>query len=332
MRALVRKGADVLLEADHPDPSPSAGEVLLRPLLVGVTAADVAAARGEPAEIDFQGVLGHQFVGVVEAARSERHASLVGQRVVADPFVVDPTSELARRGLARHEPERALIGLKGRNGCLSERIALPAANIAVVPESVPDDAAVLAVPVAAAVHASRIVRLEGKTFVTVLGDSLEALLCAQVMAKLNHTVRLLSRREDRLAIAERWGVKRRPIDEVGLRNDQDVVIDCTGEPEMVSRAFAMVRPRGTVVLKREPVPLPGAKHDGSGPDLTPLILNELDVIGASFGRVAEAAAELAGGDLDLTGLVTKRVRFDQATGALRAAADEDQVRVVVEMS
>ena len=333
MKALVRQASDVLLAQDHPTPTPGDGEVLIRPTLAAIAPADLAAARGEPASTGtgFQGVLGHRFVGVVESAAADRHADLVGKRVVADPFVVDPKRELARRGLARHEPTRGVIGLKGRDGCFAEAIALPAANVSVVPDGVTDDAAVLAVPLASAIHASRIVRLEGKTYVTVLGDSLEALLCAQVMAKLNHTVRLLARREDRLAIAERWGVRRRPVDEAGLRQDQDVVIDCTGDPEMVARAFAMARPRGSVVLKRDATPLPGDTTSTAGPDLTPVILNELEVVGASLGRVGEAVPELASGDLDLTGLITRRVKLAEGVAALRAAADAEQTCVVIEI-
>ncbi|MEM7756496.1 MAG: alcohol dehydrogenase catalytic domain-containing protein [Planctomycetota bacterium] len=332
MNALIRRNADVLVAADHPEPTPAPGEVLVRPTLAAISTADLAAARGEPAEVNFQGVLGHQFVGVVERAESDRHAALVGKRVVADPFVVDPASELARRGLARHEPTRTLIGLKGRDGCFADLVALPAANLTPVPDTVSDDHAVFAVPLAAAIHASRIVQLEGKTYVTVLGDSLQALLCAQVMARLNHTVRLLATREDRLAIAERWGVRRRPVEEAGLRNDQDVVIDCTADPAMVARAFGMVRPRGTVVLKRDPLPLPGVPANAPGPDLTPVIANELELVGASLGRAGEAVAELASGDLDLTGLITKRVKLDQGIAGLRAAADPDQLRVVVEIA
>lgn len=332
MRALVRRNTDVLLAADHAEPTTGPGEVIVRPTLAAIAPADLAAARGEPADIDFQGVLGHQFVGVVESVADERSADLVGKRVVADPFVVDPQSELARRGLARHEPARALIGLKNRDGCLAERIALPVGNLARVPDNVPDEHAVFAVPLAAAVHASRIVRLEGKKYVTVLGDSLQALLCAQVMAKLNHTVRLLATREDRLSIAERWGVRGRPVEDAGLRQDQDVVIDCTGDPAMVARAFAMARPRGAVVLKQEPLPLPGVRSNTPGPDLTPVITNELELVGASLGRVAEAVAELSAGALDLTGLITRKHKLDQGTQALRAAAEPDQLCVVVEIA
>ncbi len=333
MKAIVRRGGDVLLDSKCAEPSAAAGDAVVRPVLCGVSPADLAAARNEGRSGDgFQGVLGHQFVGVVESVAGERYQELVGKRVVSDVVVVDPKSELARRGLARHAPDRQLLGLLGRDGCFAEKVAIPAANLTVVPEGVSDDDAVFAEPLAAAVHASRIVRLEGKTFVTVLGDNLSALLCAQVMARLNHSVRLLGRREDRLAIAERWGVRRRPLEEAGLRQDQDVVIECTGEAEMVERAFAMVRPRGSVVLKREPLPLPGVKSGiVCGADLTPVVLNELEVVGASVGRVAEAVPELAEGKIDLSGLITRRFSLDEGVAALRAAGEAGSIKVVIEV-
>lgn len=330
MIALVRREGAVFIDRGWSAPEPGPGEALIRPTLCGIGPADLAAARGDTGH---EGVLGHQFVGVVEALGpgcGERAAGLVGRRVVGDINIPDPGSEMARRGLARHDPGRRVLGLLGKDGCLAERFTLPAANLAAVPEGVGDERAVFAEVIAAAVHASQIVRLEGKNYVTVLGDNLSALLCAQVMARLNHTVRLLGRRPERFGLAERFGVRHRHVDEVGRRNDQDVVVDCTGEAEMIGLALELVRPRGKVVLKAEPLPLPGLLVPrGRGVELAGAVLHEIELIGARCGRVAEAAALL--GELDLSGLITRRFTLADGVGALRAAMGEDQIKVVVEV-
>lgn len=329
MKAVRRRGSDVYLDPACPEPEPQAGEALIRTRLAGVGTNDLAVVRGET---PFEGVLGHRFVGVVEALGGGVDAKWKSARVVGNINIAPPTSDLARRGLGQHAPDRRVLGLVGKDGCFAERFTLPAANLARVPDPVPDEAAVFSEPLAGAVHASRIVRLEGKGFVTVIGDNLPALLCAQVMEPMNNSVRLLGRRPDRYELAERWGVRHRNIHEVGLRNDQDVVIVCTGEPEDLAQALGMVRPRGKIVLKAEPTPIPGAAPHApvEGLDLTAVVRDEIEIYGARCGSVGEAMGVLSSGRVDVSNLITKRVRFDDAIAALRAAGEPSQIMVVLE--
>src|SRR5690606_6250511 len=80
------------------------------------------------------------------------------------------------------------------------------------------------------------------------------LLTAQALARLNKSVRLLGSRPERVALCERWGVKHRLIEEAGRRQDQEVVIDCTGASGGASGggalrlAMQLVRPRGVILL------------------------------------------------------------------------------------
>jgi threonine dehydrogenase-like Zn-dependent dehydrogenase len=318
----------VFLDQNSPEPSAGPGEVVIRPTLVGLGASDLAVARGE---IPFEGVMGHQFVGVVQGLGEGVDARWRGARVVGNINIADASSELARRGLGNHAPDRRVLGLVGKDGCLAERFTLPASNLARVPEGVSDDAAVFAEPLAGAVHASRIVHLERKGFVTVIGDNLSALLCAQVMEPLNNTVRLLGRRPERYELAERWGVRHRHLSEVGLRGDQDVVIVCTGSAEDFALAVGMVRPRGKIVLRTEPIPLPGAKGEGAGVDLMPVIRDEIEIYGARCGSAADAVGVLASGRIDVTSLITKRAKLADAVSALRAAGEPAQIKVLIEV-
>lgn len=328
MKALVRT-KDGVAVADVEPPRPAEGEALIRPTRLAVSPGDLAVARGD---LPFEGVMGTRFVGVVESVAGDRGADLVGARVVSEVSVVPTDAELARRGLPMHAPERTVPGLHGRDGVFAERFCLPVRNLVRVPDDVSDDAAVFTLPVAEAVHASRVVRLEGKSYVTVLGETLPALLSAQVMARLNNTVRLLGRDPARLALCDKWGVRHRPVDEVGRWQDQDVVIECTGTAEMIDLALGLVRPRGKIVLKTEPAPLPGlAIERAGGVDLTPAILHEVELIGARDGRASEAVEALASGTLELAGLISARVKFDQIERALEIAAAPETVCVLIDV-
>ncbi|MBF0162427.1 MAG: alcohol dehydrogenase catalytic domain-containing protein, partial [Magnetococcales bacterium] len=64
MRAL-HLGNQLRLVEEYPCPLPAQGEALVRISLAGICATDLAMVRGYRS---FQGVLGHEFVGVVEKA------------------------------------------------------------------------------------------------------------------------------------------------------------------------------------------------------------------------------------------------------------------------
>ncbi len=62
MRALVHRETGLVLERDYPMPVPVNGEALIRVLLAGICNTDLEITRGY---MDFQGVPGHEFVGIV---------------------------------------------------------------------------------------------------------------------------------------------------------------------------------------------------------------------------------------------------------------------------
>ncbi len=334
MRALFRRGGKVEL-GEAPEPVPAPGEALIRPTMMGISSSDLAVARGRLA---FEGVMGHEFVGVVEKAEPARGAApesasrWVGRRVVGSIAVACGTCPLCRGGLAQHCPQRSVIGLHGRNGCFADRLTLPLANLVEVPKGVDDARAVFSQAAAAALHAIHMLRIEGKPYVTVLGDGVMGLLCAQVMARRNASVRLLGARAEKFTLCERWGIKHRHAGEVGKRQDQDVVVDCTGSPAGLDLALSLVRPRGKVLLKSAPAPIPAAALPPGEPgaDLARAVVNEIEIIGSRCGRLGEGLGAIAQGEVDVLPLVSARSRLGEAPAALRAASQPESVRVVME--
>lgn len=279
----------------------------MRPTRVAISSADRAAASGR---LNFTGVLGHQFVGVVErvnpVAERDEQAKWVGKRVVGGPVVVCGSCSRCRGGLSAHCAARRVIGLFGRDGCFAESFTLPIHNLSEVPKNIEDDRAVFSAIAAAAVHAIGMCRLEAKPYITVLGDGPVALVCAQLATRLNASVRVLGKRPERFTLCEKWGVKHRHINDVGQRQDQDVVIDCTGSPEGLPLAMRMVRPRGKIILKTSPAPVPSAglaEHEGRAAiDLAHAVVNEIEIIGTSGGRVADGLDAIVRAHVDVATL------------------------------
>lgn len=339
MRAIRFDGKHAVLVQDAPEPTPGPGEAVVRIARAGVADADLAVVRGAG---DGSGsgpapplILGHELVGVVERIEAspsparEPLQSLVGQRVVAAIELACGKCDLCRRGLSNHCREMALIGLSGRDGCFADRIAIPCRALAPLPPSVSDDAAVFALGAAAALHAAQMVRLEGRGYITVLGDNTPALLAVQAMARLNASVRLVGSDPSVFTRAEKWGIKHRHADEVGRRQDQDVVMDCTGSAAGLDLALRLVRPRGTVILGGHPAP-PAWQTAATELDLSPVSRHEIEVVGSRGGRVADGVAALAEGRFDVLGLITRRVRLADGVAALRAAGEAGQVKVLIE--
>jgi threonine dehydrogenase-like Zn-dependent dehydrogenase len=323
VRALYFDGKEPTLDAHYPAPSPPPGEVVIRPTRMGVCATDLELAKGY---MGFKGVLGHEFVGIVEQAADAAGEKWLGKRVVGTINCVCGKCDMCKAGLKEHCRDRSVLGIMNRDGCFAERFTLPTINLLEVPEHVDDDHAVFTEPLAAAFQILRQLTIEGRPYITVLGDGRLGLLCAQVMSQLNATVRLVGKHDDKLQLCEKWGVKHRKLEDVGLRADQDIVVDCTGSPTGLSTAMHMVRPRGTLVMKTTVAP----HQQSQPPDLSPIVVNEINVVGSRCGPFPDAMDALSAERVDVVSLISRRMKLDDGPALLKAAAAPDVIKVLLE--
>ncbi len=330
MRAIVIDDKGVRVDARRDDPKLAPGEALIRPLRMGVCATDLELCRGY---MDYRGVLGHEFVGVVEEVRAGRRRidgknaqSWVGKRVVGSINCVCGRCEMCKAGLREHCRDRTVLGIAGRDGCFADRFTLPITNLFEVPDHVDDDRATFVEPLAAAYQILRQLTIEGRPFITVLGDGRLGLLCAQVLSQLNATVRLVGKHAQKLSLCERWGVQHRAVDDVGLRQDQDIVVDCTGSPSGLALAMQMVRPRGTIVMKTTLA----ADPKRAMIDLSPIVIHEINVVGSRCGPFPDAIEALSAGKVDVVSLISRRAKLADGVDALRAASKPGVIKVLLE--
>lgn len=322
MKAIRSTNGTTVLDTNAPDPAPAAGEALVAPTRLAIDADDATVAAGA-----FSGVLGHEFVGVVEQlnlpADHPLAKRLAGARVVGSSHAPCGTCERCRAGLSLHCPNATTLGLDRRDGCFAQRFTIPASSLVPVPDALDDERAVFASSLGRVLHAARMLRLEGKTYVSILGDGPIGLLAAQVMAKRNASVRLLGTNAANLELCTKWGVKHRAQHEVGRRQDQDVVFDCTGTDESVDLAISLVRPRGSVVLMRTP-------RETATISPASIIRDELQVFGSRGCAIGEAVAELAAERVDVLSLIARRLRFDDGPQALVAAREPGTLKILLD--
>lgn len=292
-----------------------------------IASPDIAVARGF---VPFEGVVGHMGVGVVES--SDFYAP--GSRVTIFPHVVCGSCDLCRAGLSNHCPTREVMGLHKRDGVFATRITCPTQSLLQVPSALDDDRASLACLVASALATAGLVRVEGKPFVTVLGDGPLGLLVAQLLARRNASVRLLGTHASRMQTCEKWGVRHRHIAETGTHRDQHLVFDCTGSPLGTRLAMQMVRPRGTIVVKAWPLPVEASSVKHERLNLSVALSAEATIIGSGPGTLAhveEALELLASRKLDVEPLITRRYALRQFDSAYTQAAMPESACILLDL-
>lgn len=323
MRALVFDGERLCFDTRRDEPRPGPCEALIRPTRAGICATDLEICRGY---MGFTGVLGHEFVGIVERVHESsgpQARALVGKRVVGTINCACGRCDMCTGGLGSHCRNRTVLGIAGRDGCFADRFTLPTLNLLPVPDTLEDDRAVFTEPLAAACQVLRQIRIEGKPYITVLGDGRLGLLVAQVLSKVNASVRVLGKHPHKLALCEKWSIKHRLVSEAAARSDQDIVVDCTGSAEGLRLAMQMVRPRGKIVLKT-------TVADQKGVDLSPLVVNEVQLIGSRCGPFPDALAMLTGDEVDTVSLVSRRMRIADGLAAMKVAQQPEVVKVLLE--
>ena len=299
-------------------PAEGLGDTLVKVRQAGVCSTDLEICKGY---MGFRGVLGHEFVGqVIESAEK----TLVGKRVCGEINAVCGRCDLCVAGLSTHCRQRTVLGILNHDGAFADFLRLPAGNLHVVPEAVDDDQAVFVEPLAAAFQVLKQVKLDGRKWVTVLGDGRLGLLVAQVLQGTGCPVRVIGRHPEKLALCEKWSIRARPVSEVIPKRDQDVVVDCTGSPEGFELACQMVRPRGTVVLK-------STFASGKPLNLAPVVVDEITVIGSRCGPFREAIGALARKEIDVVSLIHRRMKLEQGVEAVGLAGKSGVLKVIITM-
>lgn len=300
---------------DHPF-EPRAGEAVIRLHVGGICATDIELVRGY---MGFSGVLGHEWVGVVESAPD---ASWVGRRVVGDINCPCQTCPTCLSGAPTHCPQRTVLGIVQRDGAFSSRFSLPVANLHAVPDTVPDDAAVFVEPLAAALQILEQVHIRPTERVVVLGAGRLGQLCARVLALVGAHVAVVARSPASLALLP-GGIEGVDLAQADSLAGADVVVDATGSADGLALAGRLVRPRGTIVLKT-------TVHEARAPNPTPWVIDEVRLVGSRCGPFAPALRLLESGQVDPRPLISARFALQRGVEALRHAAASGVMKVLLD--
>lgn len=313
MRALYLSNALQLKEIPTPIPAPH--EALVKVLMAGICNTDLELVKGY---MGFKGVLGHEFVGVVERAGD---LQWLGKRVCGEINFGCGSCDWCRRGMSRHCPQRTVLGILNQNGAFAEYVAVPLANLHEIPESIPDSAAVFVEPLAAACEILEQIQIQPEFKVAVLGDGKLGLLICQVLKLTGCRLRLIGRHSRKLALAESWGVAATQLEHLG--NEKfDVVVEASGAAAGFAAALQLVRPRGTIVLK-------STYHGELELNAAPIVIDEISIVGSRCGPFAAAIRLLKQNLVNVEALIDRVYPFDEALAAFGHAQKKGTLKILL---
>ena len=308
------------LDNNYEKPVPKKGEALVRVKLAGICNTDYEITKGY---MGYKGVLGHEFVGVVEDVNDE-DKSLVGKRVVAEINYGchDVNCEWCNKGLVRHCPDRHTIGIWKKDGCFAEYITLPTEVLFEVPENISDEQVVFVEPLAAACEILEQLHIQPIQKILVQGDGKLGLTTALTLNAFNYDVTLVGKHQNKLDIAKKQGVKTVLLDDLEIKPEWEVVVEATGSISGFETAMALTKPRGTLVLKST---VAGAKEF----NLAPIVINEITVLGSRCGQFKPALKLLENDRIDFKPFISGIYSVDNAIEAFEKNKEKDTLKVLI---
>jgi threonine dehydrogenase-like Zn-dependent dehydrogenase len=317
MRALLLDKELQIVE-NYPAPEPPPGEALIRVSVASICNTDLELVKGY---MQFRGILGHEFTGVVERAPGAKEWE--GRRVVGDINAACGNCPTCQAGRPTHCPNRTTLGIAGRDGAFAEYLTLPIRNLHPVPAPLPDEIAVFTEPLAAACEVLHQVHVHPTDRVIVLGDGKLGLLCAQVLALTGCDLTAVGHHEEKLDILARQGIPT-ALESTLVEANADLVVEATGHPAGYAAAWRFVRPRGTIVLK-------STYHGASDADMTMAVVDEVTLAGSRCGPFAPALRLLERGLVEVTPLIQARYPLSKALAAFEHAARPGTLKVLVDL-
>ena len=328
MRAALYYGPRDVRVEDVADPEVGPGQVLIRIELCGICGTDLheyydgpvfCPTATEPHPLTGATppvILGHEFVGIVEAVGADVDTVAVGARVVVEPRQTCGSCPACTSGRYNSCPDAATIGLQGGGGGLAEWIAVDSSLVFPIGD-LPAEVGAVVEPLAVALHAVRRAGDVHRSHAVVFGVGPIGLLVVWVLRALG--AKHISVVEPSRTRRERAGVfgadlvvdpsESDPV--VAVRaasagHGADVAFECAGIEACLIGALESVRPGGTVVnvaIAGKPLTV----------DLLPLILKEVSLLGSiCYANDHQAVIDLLRAHpFPIEEFITGRIALDQ---------------------
>lgn len=305
MRGIYFDGERAVYRTDLPMPEPTDTQSLIRILCAGVCNTDREILKGY--RPDFKGVMGHEFVGVVETSNDP---DWIGKYVVGELNAGCGHCIYCRTGREKHCIDRKVIGMEGKDGCFGEYMTLETHLLHEVPEGLSPQTALLTEPLAAALQIPKQVHIDPETSVAVIGDGRLAYQIASVLYLYGVDLTVYGKHEEKLEQFAGFG-KTAVVSGKDFPDTYEIVVEATGSPSGLELASKLVRKQGTIVLK--------STYAGKiSVDMSYFVVNEITIVGSRCGPFKPALRLLKNGLVKLPAVEFYDLKEFEAAFASRA--------------
>jgi threonine dehydrogenase-like Zn-dependent dehydrogenase len=302
--------------AEVAKPAPK-DEALIRVTKSGICNTDLEIIRGYAG---FSGIIGHEFVGVVEASSDK---NLIGKRVVGEINAGCGECDLCLSGDSRHCPTRTVLGIHGRDGAHAEFLTLPNVNLLEVPANVSDEQAVFTEPLAAAYGILEQVPVSPETRVAIIGDGKLGILCAQALVLASQNTFLIGKHPDKMRVAERRGATGiLLVDAAKLNRSFEVVVEASGSESGFATALDLLKPRGKLVLK-------STFQGKTNLEMWRVVVDEITIVGSRCGRFAPALELLRDGKIEVESFISEEFSLIRGVEAIKKAQQKGVMKILL---
>lgn len=333
MKAVIVDAPFQIRIGEWEEPRPAGREVLIAPVAVGICAGDMYFYLGKNPYAVYPQICGHEIAGAVVTTGKEVTDLPAGTPVVVDPFLGCGHCYPCRIGKSNCCVNLKILGVHIPGG-YAEYVTAPAGHVHRVPEGLSTRSASFAEPVAIGVQACRRGRVGSEDRVLVLGCGPIGLALIEVARAQGAAVFACDIVAERLEIARRLGAET-VIADSGLEQrvmewsdgeGMPVVMEATGNPEVLTKASDLVAAGGRVVVlslfkQDQMIPM-------SGLDFT---RKELTIVGsrASVGSIPEALDLLNSGKISYPEISTEFDLWDAPQVFSRLAKNPGEVHKAV---
>jgi L-iditol 2-dehydrogenase len=263
MKAAVLEALERIVVREMPSADPEPGEIKLRIRACAVCGSDIRIFHHGNPRVKPPAIIGHEAAGEIIAVGKGVQKFAVGQRVALGADVPCGQCEWCRKGLGNNCPDNYAIGYQFP-GAFAEEMLLNTmvvdyGPVTPIPDSVSDEEAALAEPLACAINGLEMCRLERGDTLCIIGAGPIGCMMIELGRDMGaERIIMIQRSQKRLALAKRFGADNylspeegdvaQAVRDLTAGRGPDVVVTACGSVEAHEQAIAMVAKRGSVNL------------------------------------------------------------------------------------
>jgi L-iditol 2-dehydrogenase len=314
---------------------PTGHEVLVQIRRVTLCGSDIHYYRNgrNSSAIEFPIILGHEASGVVIEVGEKVTSVKPGDRVAIEPGKWCGKCRYCERNQYQFCEMMRFMASKGYPGALQEKVLWPESMLWKLPDGMSLEEGALLEPLSVAYAAMEDISFTEVSHAVILGAGSIGLLAFKLISHLHPHVEctLVDRFEERFELANLQGIPLTRTLATEQHEDEipasDLVIDTTGNPGVIGKAFRSMNKAGQLVLI-------GLSQEALGISVLDLVYKGVTIKASyRYSHTYPKLIELSQTHLlDTSRLITHRFHLDSAPEAFETAlSSKDCLKVVIEL-